>query len=110
MKFEDYPITVSPIPESEGGGYMAALPDLPGCFADGATIDEAINEARDAFTAWADAEQQDQGQLPTPKTYSGQFVQRMPKTLHQRLAQRAQIEGVSLNQLASTYIAQGLEH
>ena len=108
MKFEEYPIRVSPIPSDEGGGYMVTVPDLPGCFADGDTIERAIEEARDAFTAWTMAEAEDKGTVPPPKSYSGQFVQRIPKTLHLRLAQRAASEGVSLNQLAATFLAQGL--
>ena len=108
MRFEDYAINIAPIPEEEGGGYLVTLPDLPGCIADGETIDTAITEARDAFTAWAMAEQEDKGALPAPKTYSGQFVQRIPKTLHMRLAKQAASEGVSLNHLAATLLAQGL--
>lgn len=108
MKFEEYPIKVSPIPSEEGGGYMVTLPDLPGCVADGDTIEQALEEARDAFSAWAGVEEEEKGSIPPPKTYSGQFVQRIPKTLHLRLAQRAASEGVSLNQLAATFLAQGL--
>ena len=108
MKFEDYPITLSPIPQDEGGGYMVTIPDLPGCFAAGETVEEAIAEARDAFEAWTIAEREDAGTLPAPKTYSGQFVQRIPRTLHMRLARRAESEGVSLNHLAATLLAEGL--
>ena len=108
MRFEDYPITLSQIPEDEGGGYMVTIPDLPGCLADGETVEEAIAEARDAFEAWTTAEREDAGTLPAPKTYSGQFVQRIPKTLHMRLARRAESEGVSLNHLAATLLAEGL--
>ena len=108
MRFEDYPITLSPLPEDEGGGYMVTIPDLPGCLADGETVEEAIAEARDAFEAWTTAEREDAGTLPAPKTYSGQFVQRIPKTLHMRLARRAESEGVSLNHLAATLLAEGL--
>ena len=108
MKFEDYPINVTPLPLDEGGGFLVSIPDLPGCVADGQTIDEAIAEARDAFTAWATAEREDKGELPRPKTYSGQFVQRISRTLHMRLARRAASEGVSLNQLAATFLAEGL--
>ena len=107
-EFEDYPINLSPIPEDEGGGYMVTFPDLPGCIADGDTVEEAIVEARDAFVAWTAAEWEDKGSLPEPKTYSGQFVQRIPKTLHMRLVKQAASEGVSLNQLAATFLAQGL--
>ncbi len=108
MRFEDYAINIAPIPEEEGGGYLVTLPDSPGCIADGETIDTAIAETRDAFIAWATAEREDKGELPAPKTYSGQFVQRIPKTLHMQLAKRAASEGVSLNQLAATLLAQGL--
>lgn len=108
MRFEDYAISIDPIPADEGGGYLVTLPDLPGCIADGETIDDAVAQARDAFAAWTAAELEDQGALPAPRTYSGQFVQRIPKTLHMRLAKRAAREGVSLNQLAATFLAQGL--
>ncbi len=76
--------------------------------ADGATIDEAIDEARDAFEAWMMAEEEDGRESPAPKSYSGQFVQRIPKSLHMQLARRAAVEGVSLNHLAATLLAQGL--
>lgn len=39
MNFEDYAINVSPLPAEEGRGFMASIPDLPGCIADGATIE-----------------------------------------------------------------------
>ena len=41
-RFEDYSINISPIPDDEGGGYLVTFLDLPGCIADGETIDEAI--------------------------------------------------------------------
>ena len=108
MRFEDYPINISPIPDDEGGGFLVTFPDLPGCLADGKTMDEAFTEARDAFAAWTMAEQEDKGVLPAPKAYSGQFVLRVSKTLHMQLAKRAAAEDVSLNQLAATLLAQGL--
>ena len=108
MNFEDYAVIVSPLPKEDGGGYLAAFPDLPGCIADGETPEEAITEARDAFAAWSTAELEDKGELPKPKAYSGQYVQRIPKTLHMRLAQRAMLEGVSLNHLSATLLAEGL--
>ena len=108
VRFDDYAINIAPIPEDDGGGYLVTFPDLPGCLADGETLEEAVAEARDAFKAWVSAEWEDRGKLPAPKTYSGQFVQRIPKTLHMRLAKRAASEGVSLNQLAASLLARGL--
>ena len=68
MKLQDYAIRIEPLPREEGGGFLVTVPDLPGCVADGETVDAAIAEAHDAFKAWTAAEQQDRGTLPTPKT------------------------------------------
>lgn len=108
MRFDDYAINVTPLDEDDGGGFLVTFPDLPGCMADGETVEEALVEAKDAFKAWADAELQDKGELPKPKRYSGQYVQRLPRTLHMRLAERAKAEGVSLNQLSAVLLAEGL--
>lgn len=107
MKFEDYAINIAPLTADEGGGFMVTFPDLPGCIADGETVEEAIEEAKDAFNAWMIVEIEDKGEAPKPKTYSGQYVQRIPKSLHRRLAQRAEQEGVSLNQYTATLLAEG---
>ena len=56
-----------------------------------------IIQARDAFDAWTMAEREDKGELPASKTYSRQFFQRLPKSLHRQLAQRAERKGVRLN-------------
>ena len=39
---------------------------------------------------------------------SGRLVVRLPKSVHRELADRAKVEGVSLNQLILTYVARGL--
>ena len=49
--------------------------------------------------------------VPAPNSggvASGKFVARVPKTVHAQLATRARAEGVSLNALVLTFIAQGL--
>ena len=49
--------------------------------------------------------------VPAPNSggvASGKFVARVPKTVHAQLATRARAEGVSLNTLVLTFIAQGL--
>jgi antitoxin HicB len=48
----DYPFSIRPLSEEEGGGYLIEYPDLPGCIADGATPEEAIQEGRDAVRAY----------------------------------------------------------
>jgi hypothetical protein len=37
-----YEIRVKPLPPDEGGGFLAWVPDLPGCMSDGRTPIEAI--------------------------------------------------------------------
>jgi len=51
----DYAVVVLPLSEAEGGGFVAHVPDLPGCMSDGETQEEAIANARDAIADWLDA-------------------------------------------------------
>jgi antitoxin HicB len=39
----------------EDEGYIAVVPDLPGCSAWGATPEDAAREAQDAIAAWIEA-------------------------------------------------------
>lgn len=106
-----YPVNIRPLSEEDGGGYLAEFPDLPGCIADGATVEEALAEAEDALTAWLTTATKFGDIIPEPNTtnnYSGQWRIRLPKSLHAALAFRAKLEGVSLNMLAATMLAQSL--
>jgi predicted RNase H-like HicB family nuclease len=51
----EYPIVVEPLPIEEGGGFLATVPDLPGCMSDGATPEEAVSNTQDAIKAWIEA-------------------------------------------------------
>lgn len=44
-----------------------------------------------------------------PSTYSGRWVQRVPKNLHEKLSKKAESQGVSLNMLVATILAGGIE-
>ena len=48
-----YPIQV--FWSEEDAGFIAAVPDLPGCSAFGATREEAVREVQDAIEAWIEA-------------------------------------------------------
>lgn len=104
----NYPLTIRHLSEKEGGGYLVEFPDLPGCMADGETIEEALAEAEDALNSWLLTAKEFGDEIPAADQYSGQWRQRAPKSIHAELAKRAKQEGVSINALVSTYIAEGL--
>lgn len=119
MSDVDYRFTVRPLSEDEGGGWLVEYPDLPGCMSDGETIAEAIANGEDAKGCWIAAMKEAGRPIPPPSPgesrdepaaegYSGKWQLRAPKSLHRRLAERARREGVSLNALAVTLLAEGL--
>ena len=109
MAIPKYPFEIRPLNEEEGGGYLITFPDLPGCMSDGATIEEAVANGADAEAAWLQAAQKWGDPIPKPgEGQSGKFVQRLPKSLHARLAARAKQEGVSMNTLVTAVLAEAL--
>lgn len=50
-----YRYTVIVYPESNGGGYWAEVPVLPGCNTQGGTLAEAISNAREAIIAYVES-------------------------------------------------------
>lgn len=110
-KLTDYPFEVRPLAEEDGGGYLISFPDFAECISDGETIEEAIANGRDALKATIAALKAKKLAVPAPNSggvASGKFVARVPKTVHAQLTTRARAEGVSLNTLVLTFIAQGL--
>jgi antitoxin HicB len=110
-KLTDYPFEVRPLTLEEGGGYLISFPDFAECISDGETVDEAIENGRDALKGTIAALKAKKLPVPAPNSggvASGKFVARVPKTVHAQLATRARAEGVSLNALVLTFIAQGL--
>jgi len=110
-KLNDYPFEVRPLAAEEGGGYLISFPDFAACISDGESVDEAIENGRDALKATIAALKSKKLPVPAPNSggvASGKFVARVPKTVHAQLATRARAEGVSLNALVLAFIAQGL--
>ncbi len=102
-----YDIKITPSPE---GGYVATIPDLPGCITQGDTPLEVLEMIEDAKLCWLEAAL-DLGESidePDWDLYNGRLNLRIPKSLHRRLAERAKREGVKLNQLAIYLMANGI--
>lgn len=97
----------------EDQGFIAEVPDLPGCSAFGDTEAEAAAEARDAIAAWIAAARAAGRGVPAASPaepvehYSGKFMVRVPRSLHARLVRQAKAEGVSLNQYVACRLAGG---
>jgi len=47
----DYAIVVEPLDGADGGGWLASVPALPGCYGDGETRAEALEDALAAIEA-----------------------------------------------------------
>jgi len=87
----------------EDEGFIAIAPDLPGCSAFGDSEADALAELDHAIEAWIDSAKAAGNNIPAPsspapRAHSGRLLVRMPRSLHQELADGAQREGVSLNQ------------
>ncbi|MEG4800933.1 type II toxin-antitoxin system HicB family antitoxin [Microcoleus sp. ARI1-B5] len=92
-----YPITF--YPESEG--FTAMIKDLPGCMSVGETLSEAMENIEEARELWIETAYECEEKIPLPATeveYSGKLLLQIPKSLHLSLAEKAESEGVSLDQ------------
>jgi predicted RNase H-like HicB family nuclease len=101
-----YPVTL--VPEAEGG-YTATINDLPGCVSVGETAEEAMEMIEDARRLWLEVAYEHGDEIPLPSTeraYGGKVLVRMPPSLHRRLLEQAEAEGVSLNQHIVTLLAE----
>lgn len=61
-----YSITISPLSNDDGGGFVARVPDLPGCLSDGETPQEALENAYDAILCWIEAARDLGRPVPAP--------------------------------------------
>jgi len=64
----NYHIQVDPLPPDEGGGFVAWVPDLPGCMSDGATPAEAIANATKAIDEWIEEAVRLRRAIPAPRS------------------------------------------
>ncbi|OAF05483.1 hypothetical protein AYJ54_00830 [Bradyrhizobium centrolobii] len=62
----DYAVTIRPLSAADGGGFVALVPDLPGCMSDGETPQEALANAQDAIASWIEAAHELGGPIPEP--------------------------------------------
>ncbi len=108
-----YSVYLIRLSEEDGGGWMADVPELKGCLADGDNPEEALDNLKSVIETWLEVAREDGMEIPEPRIYtdseySGRFTLRVPRTLHRQLAQEAEMEGVSLNQFILSLISYNL--
>ena len=121
-----YPIAIEP--RTERTAYGVAIPDLPGCFSAGDTLEQAIAGAEEAGLAWIDAALDAGEAVPPPSSledirakpeYAGWIlslvtidpaalddsVERVNITLPRRILRRLDEEARAAGESRSGYIA-----
>ncbi|RZT11114.1 Predicted nuclease of the RNAse H fold, HicB family [Duganella sp. CF402] len=97
------------LPDEQLGGYTAYIHEFPGCVAEGDTADEAIANLDKAAAAWLAASislGQAIAEPVQPFDHSGRIALRIPRSLHGDVAELAQLQGCSVNQLLTVAISE----
>ncbi len=109
-----YKILIEPIPEEEGGGFEAFIPQLGRMTMTGAgdTPEEALENLRDVqetlFKMWIEegvSIQEPEMEIHPEAKFSGRILLRTTKEMHRELVYTAETQGVSLN----SYLNQAIQ-
>jgi len=110
-----YPCAVAPFVDGDFAGFRAFLIDIPAVESLGATPEEAVRDLEEVKAEWLAYAITKGMTIPEPDpvfsekaTFSGRVTLRLPRTLHRQVAQKAVLEGVSLNSFLNTAIQRGM--
>ena len=103
-----YPFMTRVLLPKEGGGYLIEFPYLPGCMSDGETLEDAIENGKDALQCWIEAAAEDGQEIPEPGS-SPTWVQLVPSDVHIQLSKRATAEGMNLSELVASILDQATD-
>lgn len=96
----------------EDGDYVAEIKELDGCIAHGSTEVEALQILDEAKKAWIEDCIAAHQSVPEPVEEevlpSGRWLQRVPRSLHQKLTELAEQEDTSLNQLVTSILSEAV--
>jgi antitoxin HicB len=111
-----YTVILERCDDAKGYYWVARVAELPHCLIHGNTPEEAVREIEEVKKDWIKSNLERGLPIPepSPRKYSGKMILRISPTLHKLLVQRAEVEGMSLNQYMSTTLATsvglGIEH
>lgn len=98
--------------QDEEGDFVARIKELDGCVADGDDEESALEALRSMKKLWLEMALKKGASIPKPETMdelpSGKWLQRVPRSLHKKLADLSREEGVSLNQLVTSFLAEAV--
>lgn len=106
-----YTIEVYRDDNEEDPGWVARVAELSGCITQADTFEELGEMIQDAMRAWMETALEENIPIPEPQTieaYSGKFVVRVGKSLHRKLVETAEKQGLSLNQFCSNSLAEAV--
>jgi antitoxin HicB len=93
----------------EEGDFVARVQELPGCSAHGSDRNEALSNLQDIQRAWIEECLESGQPVPEPEPDealpSGKWLQRVPRSLHKKLADLAKKDAVSLNTLVTSMLS-----
>lgn len=104
------PYTIVLRRDQRDGIVVARIEELPGCSAHGSSEQEALLNLHDSMVDWIEDSLEAGDPIPKPaeevELPSGKWLQRVPRSLHLKLIHLAEREGVSLNQLVTSALAE----
>lgn len=105
-----YNIIVEKWDDGNGPYWVARVVELPHCLIHGDTPEEAIAEIEEVKRDWIKSNLERGLKIPEPipHKHSGQISLRIPPSLHKVVADRAVVEGISLNQYMTTALARSV--
>lgn len=89
--------------------FSGEIAEFPGCFAQGETLAEAMENLTKAAETWIDAVKEQGLPVPEPmvtQDASGRVAFRLPKSLHKQASKLAALDGISLNQFLVDAVAE----
>lgn len=92
----------------ESGGYVGSIFEFPGCFAEGDSTEEAMSNLNKAAESWIESALSTGYEIREPVSFdgcSGKIALRVPRSLHRQVAELAELEDTSINQLLVAAVA-----
>jgi antitoxin HicB len=62
----EHSVRIERLADSDGGGYLATVAELPGCVSDGDTPEEALRKVQEAIASWIEAAKEWKMDIPQP--------------------------------------------